>query len=81
MQTALRLTGTVQPGGRVEVSSPQLPPGKAVDVIVLFPREAEETRRSVMDVLAEAPGRLAFGTAEEVEAYVREERDAWDRKS
>ncbi len=78
MQTALRLTGTVQPGGRVEVSSPQLPSGKAVDVIVLFPREAESSRRSVMDVLAEAPGPLAFQTAEEVDAHVQEERDAWE---
>ena len=78
MQTALRLTGTVQPGGRVEVSSPQLPSGKAVDIIVLFPREADITRRSVMDILAEAPGRLAFQTAEEVEAFIREEHDAWE---
>ncbi len=79
MQAALRLTGTVQPGGRVEVSSPQLPSGKVVDVIVLFPREADSSRRSVMDILAEAPGRLVFQTAEEVDAYIQEERDAWGR--
>ena len=78
MQSALRLTGTVQPGGRVEVSSPRLPTGEAVEVIVLFPQEAA-VRRSVTDVLADAPGHLAFQTAEEVEAYLREERDAWDR--
>lgn len=79
MQTALRLSGTVQPGGRVEVSSSQLPSGKAVEVIVLFPQEAEVTRRSIMDVLADAPGHLAFQTAEEVEAYLREEHDSWER--
>ena len=79
MQTALRLIGTVQPGGRVEVSSPQLPSGKAVEVIVLFPQEAEVTRHSVADILAEAPGHLAFQTAEEVEAYLREEHDSWER--
>ena len=78
MQTALRLTGTVQPGGRIEVSSPQLPSGKSVDVIVLFPREIEAARRSVMDILAEAPGQLSFQTAEDVDAYIRGERDAWD---
>lgn len=77
MQTALRLTGTVQPRGRVEVSSPELPSGKAVDVIVLLPRESEGSRRSVMDVLAEAPGPLAFQTAEEVDAYVQEEHGRW----
>lgn len=79
MQTALRFTGTVQPGGRVEVSSTQLPLGKDVDVIVLFPRESETVRRSVTDVLAEAPGQLIFQTAEEVDAYIREEDAAWDR--
>ena len=79
MQTALRLTGTVQPGGRIAVSSPQLPAGKAVEIIVLFPQEPEVMRRSVVDVLAEAPGHLVFQTAEEVDAYIREERDAWDR--
>ena len=79
MQTALKLSGTVQPGGRVEVSSPQLPLGKAVEVIVLFPQEAEVTRRSVADVLAEAPGQLAFQTAEEVAAYLQEEHAAWER--
>ncbi len=78
MQTALRLTGTVQPGGRVEIISPQLPAGRAVEVIILLPREAEADRRSVTDVLAEAPGHLAFQTAEEVDAYIREERDAWE---
>ena len=79
MQTALRLTGTVQPGGRVEVSSPQLPAGEAVEVIVLFPQQAAALRRSVADVLAEAPGQLAFHTPEEVDASIREERAAWDR--
>jgi len=79
MQAALRFTGTVQPGGRVEVSSPQLPSGKAVDVIILFSGETETLRRSVIDVLAEAPGQIVFQTPEEVDAYIREEDAAWDR--
>lgn len=79
MQTAVRVTATVQSGGRVEIADPQLPPGKPVDVIVLFPQEADASRRSVVDVLAEAPGQLVFHNAEEVDAYIREERDAWDR--
>ena len=79
MQAALRFTGTVQPGGRVEVSSPQLPSGKAVDVIILFSGETETLRRSVTDVLAEAPGQIVFQSAEEVDAYIREEDAAWDR--
>ncbi len=79
MQTAVKMTATVQFGGRIEIADPQLPAGKSVDVIVLFPQEADVSRRSVVDVLAEAPGHLAFHSAEEVDAYVREERDAWER--
>lgn len=79
MQTAVRLTGTVQPGGRVEVFSPQLPAGETVEVIILFSHEDADVRRSVMDILAEAPGHLAFQTPEEVDAYIQEERNTWDR--
>lgn len=79
MQTAVRLIGTVQPGGRVEVFSPQLPAGKTVEVIVLFSRENTDVRRSVTDILAEAPGQLALQNQEEVDAYIQEERNAWDR--
>lgn len=79
MQSALRLTTRVQAGGKIEVSDTQLPEGEPVDVIVLFPQPGETARRSVVDILAEAPGHLAFQTAEEVDAYLREERDAWER--
>ncbi len=79
MQSALRLTTWVQPGGRLEISDTRLPTDKPVDVIVLFPQPEDITRRSIVDVLAEAPGHLAFQTAEEVDAYLCEERDAWER--
>ena len=79
MEAALRLKAWVQPGGRIEIEDSQLPAGNAVDVIVLMPDYTGTTRRSVVDVLAEAPGHLAFRTADEVDAYVREERDGWER--
>ncbi|MBV9849996.1 MAG: hypothetical protein JO250_10025 [Armatimonadetes bacterium] len=78
MQSALKTTATVQPGGRVEITDAQLPAGEAVDIVILF-YPAGAARRSVRDVLAEAPGQLAFHTAAEVDTYLREERDAWDR--
>jgi len=79
MQSAVRLNALVKPGGRIEVANDQLPVGKSVDVIVLFPSMRATTRPSVVDVLDEAPGHLMFQTAEEVDAYLHEERDAWDR--
>lgn len=46
------------------------------------PKTSEEPRtekRHVIDILAELPGHRLFKTAEEVDAYIREERDSWDR--
>ena len=79
MQTALRLTTWVRAGGKVEFTDAQLPTGKSVDVIVLLPPMTDTSRRSVVDILAEAPGHLAFQNVEEVDAYLREEREAWER--
>lgn len=79
MQAALRMTAKVQPGGKIEVANTQLPIGQSVEVIVLLPALNTTPRRSVVEVLAEAPGHLAFQTAEDVDAYLREERDAWER--
>jgi hypothetical protein len=37
MQTALRIETTVLPGHRLEISSPELPEGARVEVIVVSP--------------------------------------------
>jgi hypothetical protein len=50
-----------------------------VDVIVLFPEAPAAPRGSILDVLAEAPGQILFRTPADVDAYLREERDAWER--
>jgi hypothetical protein len=78
MQAALHLTTTVRPGGTIEVTDSQLPAGEQVDLIVLFP-QPDPARRSIVDVLSEAPGGVMFHTAEEVEQYLREERASWER--
>ena len=76
MQSALRLSAWVKPGGKIEISDSQLLPGR-VDVIVLVPSVPEPSRASILDVLAEAPGHLIFENAEAVDAYLLEEREAW----
>ena len=77
MQKALHIRTTVQPGGRVEVASPELEAGQSVDVVVT--RSLSTDRRSVVDILAEAPGHRLFKTAKEVDDYIKEERASWDR--
>jgi hypothetical protein len=78
MQSALRIKTTILAGGKIEISDPQLQSGDTVEVIVLLPEAQNITKRSALDILAEAPGRRLFKTAEEVDAYIREERDSWD---
>ena len=77
MQKALRIRTTVLPGGRVEFSSPELEAGQTVDVVVT--RSSSTERRSAVDILAEAPGHRLFKTAADVAAYLKEEKEAWDR--
>ncbi len=77
MQTALRVTAYVQSGGKIEIVDGQLPVGTPAEVISLLPSAVSVSRRSILDVLAAAPGQLAFQTATEVDDYLRAERDAW----
>ena len=77
MQKSLHIKTTVQPGGKVEVASPELEVGQTVDVVVT--RSASTERRSVVDILADAPGQRLFKTAKEVDDYIKEERASWDR--
>ena len=77
MQKALHVRTTVLPGGKVEIVDQDLPVGEDVDVVVspAFPT----ARRSVVDVLNEAPGGLVFKTAADVAAYLKEEKESWGR--
>lgn len=71
---------TVLPGGKIELTDPQLPPGQAVDVFVVVSDVAVVSERpSAIDILAQAPGHRLFQTPDEVDAYVEDERQAWDR--
>ncbi len=77
MQEALHIRTTVQPGGKIEIVDEGLPVGESVDVVVSQSPTSE--RRSVVDILDEAPGHLVFTSAAEVKAYLAEEKEAWGR--
>ena len=77
MQKTLHIRTTVQPGGRVEFASPELEAGQTVDVVVTH--DANVKGRSVMEILNSGPERRLFQTAEEVKAYLAEEKASWDR--
>jgi hypothetical protein len=82
MQSALRTTAKVRRGGKVEFIVPQLPVNTEVEVIILYPESTVLAsliaKRSVVDILAEAPGHQLFKTPEDVEGYLAEEHGAWN---
>ena len=77
MQKALHVRTMVRPGGKVEIASPELEAGQTVDVVVLH--ESNAKGRSIMEILNSGPERRLFQTAEEVKAYLSEEKASWDR--
>jgi len=57
----------------------ELPAGEPVNVIVLLSASPASVRRSALDILAEAPGQRLLKTSADVDAYLRHEREAWER--
>jgi len=79
MQPALHLKTTIMPGSKIEITDIKLPPGEFVDVFILLPSSSAVKRRSAIDILAQAPGQRLFKTPAQVDAYLKEERDSWER--
>ena len=77
MQRVLHQKATVQAGGKVEVVRPELEAGQTVDVVVLH--ESRARGRSIMEILNSGPDRRLFQNADEVRAYLAEEKASWDR--
>jgi hypothetical protein len=81
MQTAFHTTTTVLPGHRIEVSNPSLKEGDQVQVVVIPtpPIPSARTGPSALEIIESLKGHRIFQTAEEVDRYLNEERDSWDR--
>lgn len=79
MESALRIKTKVLPGKKIEITSPDLVEGDSVEVLVVLPAKSAKRRRSVLDLLKSTPAPGVFKTAAEVDKYLQEERDSWDR--
>jgi hypothetical protein len=74
MSIAIRRIVTVQSGSRIEIHTPELPPGTQAEVVVLeIPSSA--SKRSFSALLGQ--GRGTFATPEEADGFLRRERDQW----
>ena len=83
MGTVIHTRAVVGPDGSIEIRAPELTPGQEVEITIeaqaTEPEEEPEEKKHAIDILRNLPGHLVFQTAEEVDDYIREERDSWDR--
>lgn len=82
MSTIVRREAVVGPDGKIEISVPELEPGQHVTVTIQPEQVTPEAPRegmSVYDIVKDLPGGRLFKTAEEVDEYLRQERDSWER--
>lgn len=80
MTIEIAIRTTILPGGKIEISAPQRVAGQQATVIVKVEDEQPE-KLTITERLARANyhGGALFKTAEEVDAYICEERDSWER--
>jgi hypothetical protein len=81
MRVALRLKTRVLPGGRIEVTAPELPENANVELIVMFPEETEAPRefKDVLEFLDSlTPVQRTPEEWAQVEREFQQERNSWD---
>ncbi len=78
MATAMQRAAIVGPDGTIAVQVPELMPGQRVRVTIETESAPVEAGRAI-DLLATLSGHRLLRSPEEVDAYLRAERDAWDR--
>ncbi|MBD2413048.1 hypothetical protein FACHB389_02135 [Nostoc calcicola FACHB-389] len=76
MLNELRQKAVVKPGGVVEICSPELPAGATVEVIVFLESPAKHSEKPLTSFIGSAKG--SFATPENVDEFIRQERDAWE---
>jgi len=81
MVAAIKQIVTVGPGGLVQVTSPQLPVGARAEVIVLVEEPSKESVAIPSQSLSAfiGAGQGCFSSVDQADAFIRGERDAWDR--
>lgn len=83
MSAIIHREAVVGPDGKIEISAPELQLGQRVSVTIepeTDDASASSTAEpSLYDLVKDLPGGRLFKTADEVDAYLRQERDSWDR--
>jgi len=79
MESALHVSTTVLRGNKIEIETPGLKEGEPVDVFVFLAESGQSPRSSALEIIESLHGHRLFSTVEEVDRYLRQEREAWDR--
>jgi hypothetical protein len=81
MRGALHIQTTVLPGSRIEITAPELTEGEPVEVFLVLPGNGQhQPKKSMLEFLDSLPpGPRLFKSAAEVDRYLEEERNSWDR--
>ncbi len=74
MNRAIKQTVTIQRGGRVEITSTELPEGQQAEVIILVGDPAPDQSYASLF----GSGRGGFASPQEADGFLRRERDAWN---
>jgi hypothetical protein len=77
MSIAIHVQTTILPGHRIEVVVPELPEGRKATVFVVLD-EPEPGKRPLHEVLGDYPGGEVFQSGEQVDAYLKAERESWE---
>ena len=75
MVRAIRQFVTVQPGGRIEIRSSDLPAGAQAEVVITVKPEAEPAQ-PLSSLIGK--GRGCYATPDVADRFIRGERDAWE---
>lgn len=76
MVQAIRQEVTVQKDSVIEIRSPILKPGAHVEVIILLEENGIKKKQNLGSLIGTGKG--SFATPEEVDAFIRGERDKWE---
>lgn len=77
MRNAIKQNVKVQRGGRIEVFVLELREGSTAEVIVLEAAREESAGRKTMLAGVIGKGKGAFTSPQEVDQFIRAERDQW----
>jgi hypothetical protein len=79
MGSVLHMQAEVLPGNKIELDAPTLRVGEIVEVTVRPTGDSEVKRRSSLDVIMDFMDRHPDWKPIDADAYIRAERNAWDR--